>query len=94
MCVNTARVGQLSQQVGVRLQERTERRAKMERPVANPRAARLRELQLEPPEWLIEAIRHATHPRQERRRRCTSLAPCRARDRRPPPRLRLALKTT
>jgi DNA-directed RNA polymerase specialized sigma24 family protein len=56
MGINTARVGQLMQQVGVRLQERAERRAELERPVANPRAACLRELQLEPPKWLTEAI--------------------------------------
>jgi DNA-directed RNA polymerase specialized sigma24 family protein len=56
MGVHTSRVGQLLQQVGVRLQERAERRAELERPFANPRAARLRELELEPPEWLVESI--------------------------------------
>jgi hypothetical protein len=41
------------------MRERTERRAEIERPFANPRAARLRELELEPPEWIIEAIGEA-----------------------------------
>ena len=44
-------VAQLMQQVTVRLQERAERRAELERPVANPRAARLRELEVDPPAW-------------------------------------------
>src|SRR3954453_7886806 len=57
--VTTGRVGQLLQQVTVRQQERAERRAELERPVANPRAARLRELELESPEWLVEAIGRA-----------------------------------
>jgi hypothetical protein len=52
-------VAQLLQHVTVRLQERAEHRAELERPVANPRAARLRELETEPPSWLIEAIGRA-----------------------------------
>jgi hypothetical protein len=57
--VSTARVAHLLQHVGVYLQERMERQAELERPVASPRAARLRELEVEPPEWLVEAIGRA-----------------------------------
>jgi DNA-directed RNA polymerase specialized sigma24 family protein len=56
MGVNTARVGQLLQNVGVALQELAERRHEADRPVASPRAARLRELQDHPPAWLVNTI--------------------------------------
>jgi hypothetical protein len=54
--VSTARVTHLLPHVGVYLQERMQRRAELERPVASPRATRLLELELEPPAWLVEAI--------------------------------------
>jgi hypothetical protein len=38
------------------VRELTERRVERERPVASPRAARLRELEDEPPAWLTQAI--------------------------------------
>ena len=57
--VSTARVAHLLQHVGVYLQERMERRSELERPIASPRAARLRELEVETPEWLVEAIGRA-----------------------------------
>src|SRR4051794_1990284 len=57
--ISAGRVAQLLQQVTVRLQERAETRAELERPVADPRAARLRELEVDPPDWLIEAIGRA-----------------------------------
>ena len=57
--VSTARVAHLLQHVGVYLQERMQLRAELERPAASPRAARLRELELDPPAWLVEAIGRA-----------------------------------
>src|SRR5688572_9224271 len=48
--ITAGRVAQLMHEVTVRLQERAERRATLERPVASPRAARLRELEVDPPE--------------------------------------------
>ncbi len=54
--VSRQHVGYLLQQVSVAVQDRAERRAELERPVASPRAARLRELQDEPPEWLLNTI--------------------------------------
>jgi DNA-directed RNA polymerase specialized sigma24 family protein len=57
--VSVARVTRLLQDAGVYLQERTMRRAELERPVASPRASRLRELEVDPPEWLVEAIGRA-----------------------------------
>src|SRR4051794_21380333 len=44
------------QQVNVYMQQRAEIRAEQDRPVANPRAARLHELETNPPEWLREGI--------------------------------------
>lgn len=35
------------------------RRAELERPLASPRSARLRELEVDPPQWLVEAIGRA-----------------------------------
>jgi RNA polymerase sigma factor (sigma-70 family) len=57
--ITTGRVAQLMQDVGVRLQQRAELRVELERPFANPRAARLRELETDAPKWLIEAIGRA-----------------------------------
>lgn len=54
--VSRQRVGYLLQQVTVAIQDRAERRAEAERPVASPRAARLRELQDDPPGWLTNTI--------------------------------------
>jgi hypothetical protein len=56
MGISRSRVAQLLQQVTVRMQERAEIRTELERPVANPRAARLREFETDPPAWLVEAI--------------------------------------
>jgi DNA-directed RNA polymerase specialized sigma24 family protein len=50
------RVGYLLSSAGAALGEAAERRAERERPVASPRAARLRELEDAPPEWLVEAV--------------------------------------
>jgi DNA-directed RNA polymerase specialized sigma24 family protein len=50
------RVGYLLASAGAALGEAAERRTERERPVASPRAARLRELEDAPPEWLIEAV--------------------------------------
>jgi hypothetical protein len=50
------RVGYLLASAGAALGDAAERRAERERPVASPRAARLRELEDAPPEWLIEAV--------------------------------------
>jgi DNA-binding transcriptional regulator YdaS (Cro superfamily) len=54
--VSPQRVAQMLQKVGGQLQELAERRLEPERPVASPRAARLRELQDNPPEWLVNTI--------------------------------------
>ena len=50
------RVGYLLASAGAALGEAAERRTERERPVASPRAARLRELEDAPPEWLVEAV--------------------------------------
>ena len=50
------RVGYLLASAGAALGEAAERRTERERPVASPRAARLRELEDSPPEWLVEAV--------------------------------------
>ena len=50
------RVGYLLASAGAALGEAAERRAERERPVASPRAARLRELEDAPPQWLVEAV--------------------------------------
>jgi hypothetical protein len=49
-------VNHLLTTVSLRLNEIAERRTLNERPVASPRAARLRELEDEPPAWLQGAI--------------------------------------
>src|SRR4051812_7466736 len=54
--VHTSRVGYLIKSVDTTLREMSEKRVERERPVASPRAARLRELEDEPPDWLIETI--------------------------------------
>lgn len=59
--VTTGRVARLLQDVGVQLQQRAELRAELDRPVANPRAARLRELELDPPKWLPGSIGRAPY---------------------------------
>src|SRR5215217_792750 len=50
------RVGYLLASAGAALGDAAERRAERERPLASPRAARLRELEDAPPEWLVEAV--------------------------------------
>src|SRR4051794_6639994 len=54
--ISTGRVGYLLATVGNTLRQLDEQRAERERPIASPRAARLRELEENTPEWLIEAI--------------------------------------
>jgi hypothetical protein len=54
--ISTGRVGYLLATVGNTLRQLDEQRAERERPVASPRAARLRELEEHTPGWLIEAI--------------------------------------
>jgi hypothetical protein len=54
--VSRQRVNLLLTSVALWVNELAERRALHERPVASPRAARLRELEDEPPEWLRAAI--------------------------------------
>ena len=56
MGVNTARVGHLLQNVGVAMQQLAERRHEADRPMASPRAARLRDLEDDPPAWLVNTI--------------------------------------
>jgi RNA polymerase sigma factor (sigma-70 family) len=50
------RISQLLQAASAQLREISERRIESDRPVASPRAARLRELEDDPPEWLVGAI--------------------------------------
>ena len=50
------RVGYLLASASAALGEAAERRAERERPVASPRAARLRELEDAPPDWLVESV--------------------------------------
>jgi DNA-directed RNA polymerase specialized sigma24 family protein len=50
------RVGYLLASASAALGQAAERRTERERPVASPRAARLRELEDAPPEWLVEAV--------------------------------------
>jgi DNA-directed RNA polymerase specialized sigma24 family protein len=74
MGVNTARIGQLLQNVGVALQELAERRIEADRPVASPRAARLRELQ-DSLSWtagLRPSADHVSSKCASRRRRCST----------------------
>ena len=54
--VSRQRVNHLLVSVSLRVNELAEQRTLHERPVASPRAARLRELEDEPPEWLRAAI--------------------------------------
>jgi DNA-directed RNA polymerase specialized sigma24 family protein len=51
-----SRVGYLLASAAAALREAAERRTECDRPVASPRAARLRELEDAPPEWLIEVV--------------------------------------
>ena len=57
--VTTARVSYLLRRASETLDEMATRRAERERPVASRRAARLRELEDNPPKWLMEAIGRA-----------------------------------
>jgi hypothetical protein len=57
--VNPARINYLLRRVGERINEMARERNECERPVASPRAARLRELEDDPPKWLMEAISRA-----------------------------------
>jgi DNA-directed RNA polymerase specialized sigma24 family protein len=50
------RVAYLLASAGAALRDAAERRTERDRPVASPRAARLRDLEDAPPEWLIEAV--------------------------------------
>jgi RNA polymerase sigma factor (sigma-70 family) len=54
--VSTQRIDQLLRAAGLKLRDISERRIEDSRPVASPRAARLRELEDDPPKWLVEAI--------------------------------------
>jgi hypothetical protein len=54
--VSPARAAQLLQAASAKLREISERRIESQRPVASPRAARVRELEDDPPEWLVGAI--------------------------------------
>jgi hypothetical protein len=58
------RVGYLLASAGAALGEAAERRTERERPVASPRAARLRELEDAPPEWLCRGGRPPTNQRK------------------------------
>ena len=60
--VNPTRINYLLRRVSERLDELAERRNQLERPVASPRAARLRELEDDPPKWLTDAIGRAPTP--------------------------------
>ena len=57
--ISVARVNYLLRRASEKLDEMATRRSEMERPVASPRAARLRELEDDPPTWLTEAIGRA-----------------------------------
>ena len=54
--VSTQRIDQLLRAASVKLRDVSERRIEASRPVASPRAARLRELEDDPPKRLTEAI--------------------------------------
>jgi DNA-directed RNA polymerase specialized sigma24 family protein len=54
--ISRQRVAFLLQHVTVALRDISERRIEAERPVASPRAARLRELEDNPPTWLVNEI--------------------------------------
>lgn len=56
MGIRPEQVEQLLRAAAVRLAEVNQERHNRDRPVASPRAARLRELEDEPPEWLSGAI--------------------------------------
>jgi hypothetical protein len=60
MGISRHRVAQLVVTAGLRVAELNEMRHDIERPVASPRAARLRELDDNPPAWPTNAI--ATRP--------------------------------
>jgi hypothetical protein len=57
--VNPARISYLLRRVSERLNEMARERHELERPVASPRAARLRELEDNPSKWLTEVIGRA-----------------------------------
>ena len=56
MGLSRPRVAQLLVQAAQRVAQLNEERHEDERPVASPRAARLRELEENPPEWLTKAV--------------------------------------
>ena len=57
--VNPTRINYLLRRVSERLDQMAQQRHELERPVASPRAARLRELEDDPPKWLMESIGRA-----------------------------------
>ena len=54
--ISRSRVNHVLATVSLRVNELAERRTLQDRPVASPRAARLRELEDESPTWLLEGI--------------------------------------
>jgi DNA-directed RNA polymerase specialized sigma24 family protein len=54
--ISRQRVAQVLQAASGHLAELSERRIEADRPVASPRAARLRELEDDPPAWLADAV--------------------------------------
>ena len=71
MGISRPRVAQLLIDAGVRVAELNERRHDAERPVASPRAARLRELEDDPPVWLTNAIGSRPDARSPRAASCS-----------------------
>ena len=57
--ISRQRVARLLQNAGAMINERAVRRTEASRPVASPRAAKLRELEDNPPEWLVKTIGEA-----------------------------------
>lgn len=61
MGIQPDQVERLLSAAAIHVAQLNEQRHNRERPVASPRAARLRELEDEPPEWLWRAIGHCPH---------------------------------
>ena len=85
--ISRSRVNHVLATVSLRVNELAEQR-NVGPPVASPRAARLRELEDEPPEWLRKAIGRPV-PQPQQWRRAPGVAPGGPGDRRLSPRVRL-----
>ena len=85
MGIRPDQVERLLSAAAIQVAKLNEQRHDRERPVASPRAARLRELEDDPPDWLSKVIGKCPHSIEILCWRHPGVAPCGARDRRLPP---------